>query len=247
MTVIARTSVLQYQNSGLSAPEIADELRVETVMEGSVRYDATNRVLITAQLIDGVTGATLWVGEYLRDLSDVFVIQAAIAMEVANALEAELTPIEQAAIDRQRPVVPEAFTLYLRAITEFTGETFDRTIDEAIEIDSNFAMAYAVKAYRTAFEVLGIFGTNPCSEAECERTVREFALKALELEPTLGTAHAALAALHTAHWRGREAEEAFQRAEQYSPNDAQVLVEYGRFKRFRGELDEAIELHRLRV
>ena len=99
MSVIARTSVMQYADSPPPIPQIADELRVESVLEGSVRY-ANDRVLVTAQLIDGETGAHLWVDEYEGDLSDVFGIQADISMNIANSLRATFSLAEQEAIEK---------------------------------------------------------------------------------------------------------------------------------------------------
>ncbi len=97
LNVIARTSMQQYANTEKSIPEIARELNVETVMEGSVRY-AGGQIRITAQLNDGITGAHLWSETYTRDFDDIFAIESDVAMNVANALEAEFSLEEQASI-----------------------------------------------------------------------------------------------------------------------------------------------------
>jgi adenylate cyclase len=98
LNVIARTSVMQYADAARPIPEIADELRVESIMECSVSY-GDDRVAITTQLVDGDTGVHLWSERYNRELRDVFAIQADIAMNVANALRAELSLDEQATIE----------------------------------------------------------------------------------------------------------------------------------------------------
>ena len=115
LTVIARTSVLQYAVDPPPIPEIAAALKVEMVMEGSVRY-ANDRVLITAQLIDGRTGAHLWSDEYNRGLADIFAVQAEIAAAIAMALEAEFSTTEQNDIERPLTDSPEAYALYLKAL-----------------------------------------------------------------------------------------------------------------------------------
>ena len=243
LSVISRTSVLRYADSELLVPEIARELNVATVMEGTVRY-ASDRVRITTQLIDAATDEHLWSETYEREFSDIFAIESDIAMSIANALEAEFSPEEQESLETVPTDSPAAYSFYLRAISGLGDSSFDSDINRAIELDPNFALAYATKSYGAVYEVLGIYGTNPGAAEEAERSVQDNAERALDLDPTLGTGHAALAALHTAHWRGVEAEEAFRRAVQLSPNNADVLLEYGRFKRYRGESEEAIRLHR---
>ena len=98
LNVIARTSMMSYAGTDKGIPEIAAELNVETVMEGSVRY-ADGRVLVTAQLIDPNTNAHLWSDSYNREFADIFAIQADIAMNIANALEAEFSVTEQESIE----------------------------------------------------------------------------------------------------------------------------------------------------
>ena len=112
LNVIARTSVMQYAGAERPITEIARELNVGTIMEGSVSY-AEGRVAIRAQLIDADTGVHLWSESYNREFSDVFGIQADIAMNVANALEAEFSAEEQADLDRVPTESSEAYRLYL--------------------------------------------------------------------------------------------------------------------------------------
>ncbi len=118
LSVISRTSMLRYADSDLSIPEIARELNVGTVMEGSVRY-ADDRVRITTQLIDAATDEHLWSETYEREFSDIFAIESDIAMNVANALQAEFSLEEQQRIEEIPTDSPEAYALYLRATTIF--------------------------------------------------------------------------------------------------------------------------------
>ena len=222
LNVIAPTSMRQYANTEKSIPEIADELNVETVMGGSVRY-AGGQIRITTQLNDGTTGAHLWSETYTRKFDDIFAIESDIAMNVANALEAEFSPEEQASIEKIPTQSPAAYGFYLRAQVA-DGTTFDFLIDRAIAIDPDFARAYAAKAYRKTFDLIGAGGAGPDEAQESERIIRSNAQKALDLDPTLGTAQASLAVPLYVNWRGVEAERAFQKAVASSPNDVNVLL-----------------------
>ena len=240
LNVISRTSMARYADSDLSIPEIAAELNVETVMEGSVRY-ADNRVLVTMQLIDPETDVHLWSESYNRDLADVFAIQADIAMNVANALEIEFSLAEQESIEAVATDSPEAYSLYLRALSlgfAFSSiEIVDQYLDNATRLDPNFALAYQRKAL---YYANALAGNVPERQEEFERTTRENAERALQLDPTLGGAHAALAAVHQAHWRWDEAEREFEQAIDLSPNNADILAQYSRTQRFRGGYAAAV-------
>ena len=138
LSVIARTTMLRYADSEKSVPEIGAELKVNTVMEGSVRY-AGNRVRITTQLIDAVSGAHLWSEAYEEDLEDIFGIQLAIATRIAGTLEAEFSPAEQARVANRTTDSPEAYAHYLEARTLFVNfrptEPVHEALDAAIAID----------------------------------------------------------------------------------------------------------------
>ena len=146
LSVIARTSVLRYADGKTSLPDIARELNVQTVMEGSVRYAGDN-VRITAQLIDPKTGTQLWSDAYQRKFDDIFAIQADIAMNIANALRAEFSIEEQREIERPLTTSPEAYALYLQTRT---GRRRPRRrlklLERAIALDPSFAAAYGRKA-----------------------------------------------------------------------------------------------------
>ena len=244
MNVIARTSVLRYADGQTPISEIAEELNVETVMEGSVQY-ADGRILVTAQLIDPGTNAHLWSDSYNREFSDIFAIQADIAMNIANALEAEFSLNEQESIEAVPTESPAAYALYLRAVSVGFGtnvvEVASQYLDGAIGLDPNFALAYARKAHLHATILTG---NAPGQQAEYEQVAQQSAERALALDPTLAGPHVALAFVHQAHWRWAEAEQAFEQALSLSPNDAAFLSEYSRTKRYRGEYDVSIEAGR---
>ncbi|MBT5559229.1 MAG: tetratricopeptide repeat protein, partial [Proteobacteria bacterium] len=248
LNVISRTSMARYADSNLSIPEIAAELNVGAVMEGSVRY-ANDRVLVTMQLIDPETDAHLWSESYNRDLADVFAIQADIAMNVANALQAEFSVAEQHSIEAVPTESPEAYTLFLNAIS-FPGGTLQTLdiittyLDEAIRLDPNFALAYSAKA---AYYAGAINWAPEDMIVEFERDAQQNADRALTLDPAMGWAHAALAVIHQVHWRWDEAEKVFEEALRLSPNDAVMLSQYSRTKRIRGDYEGAIEATRKAV
>ncbi len=248
LNVIARTSVLQYADTPPDISQIAEELNVESVMECSVRY-AGDAILVTAQLIDPETNIHLWSDTYPGDLSDlgtVFSMQADIATNIANALEAELSATEQESIEKIPTQSEAAYFLYLRSLRGPSSSGTIELLDRAIELDPEYALAHAAKALESMYYYYtgGGAGFAPGQSAEIERIIRDSADAALRLDRSVGLAHAALGALHQFNWRGVEAEVAFQRAMALSPNDVEVLLLYARLKRYRGEYDESVLLLR---
>ncbi len=244
--VIARTSVMQYANAPPPISQIAEELNVGAVMECSVLY-AGDAILVTARLIDPETNTYLWEDAYpgdLSDLSTIFPMLADIGMNIADAVGAEFSLEEQARIEKIPTESPEAYAYYFRALEAWeAGSTnWDLFLDQAIELDPAFALAYARKAYLYTFNLVGLAGAGPDEATELERIVQFNAERALALDASLGIAQATLAVPAYVNWRGAEAEQAFQRALELSPNDVEVLVLYGRFKRYRGEFGEADQL-----
>ena len=243
LNVISRTSVLQYVENRPSIPEIAEELNVEAVLEGSVRFDGEN-VLVQAQLIDGATDRHLWSQDYERELVGVFAIQADIAKNITNALEAEFSSEEQETIESVLTDSPQAYSLYLRTLS--LGGRAGNTplavqyLDEAIEFDPEFALAYAEKALRYAWNLQ--FSDDSALVAELEEQARSNALRALMLDANTAYAHLALALVEEGNRNWAEAERAFARALEISPGDTEVLNRYGRFTRNTGDYEEAIRL-----
>ena len=238
LNVIARTSVLQYENAARPITEIGSELNVETVMEGSVSY-ADGRVAVRMQLIDADSGVQLWSQTYNDSFSDIFSIQADIASNVASALEAEFSEAEQETIRSIPTDSPEAYALYLQAQSDWT--LAPDYLDQAVLLDPNFALAYATRAQITAWGMR--FGVpDPELRRRVEETAVRNATTAISLDPSLGIAHTALGLAHEANLNGHEALREFRLAYELSPNDADVLQSYGRFMRNIGNYDEAIRL-----
>ncbi|MEE8094485.1 MAG: hypothetical protein V3T47_09645, partial [Gammaproteobacteria bacterium] len=243
LNVIARTSVMQYADAPPPIPQIAAELNVGAVMECSVRF-AGNAILVTAQLIDPETNSHLWSDTYpgdLSDLSTVFAMQADIAMNIANAVGAEFSLAEQESIESVPTDSPAAYALYLRAlrVPAGLGATIRavRDLDAAIELDPEFASAYALRAWHYAEDLL--FSVE-VPVAEWERNAIASAEQALALDPAIGLAHGALAAIDDVNWRWAEARRRAELAYRLSPNDSNVLLQYVRFTRSAGEYAESI-------
>ena len=235
LNVIARTSMMQYADGEKSIPQVAEELNVETVMEGSVRY-ADGRVLVTAQLIDPATNAHLWSESYNREFADVFAIQSDIAMNIANALEAEFSLEEQASIEKIPTASPEAYRHYLSAVglPIQRWSLSDQYLNEAIALDPDFAPAYAEKAFIYAFEA---------PTADWQVIALENAERSLALDPTLGMAYVALGTLYRATGQWAQAQEAFEEAYDLGPNDADILFNYALLRRELGQYNEALVLN----
>jgi TolB-like protein/Tfp pilus assembly protein PilF len=245
LNVISRTSVMQYDESRPPIPAIARELNVEAIMEGSVRFDA-GRVLVTAQLIDGATDRHLWSEQYERPLEGVFEIQADIAMNVANALRAVFTPAEQASIERIPTSSARAYALLLKATTGgVSAEEAQRLLDQALELDRDFALAHAAKSlfYAQGLTLTG-FGSaaDPARATELERLVITHAERAIALDPGAGTAHSALGSLYMFTWRWTAASESFERAFELAPGWDVGLSSYVFLCSYVGRSARAIEV-----
>ena len=222
LVVIARTSVLQYEQDPPPIPEIAKALKVGTVMEGSVRY-ANGRVLITAQLIDGRTGAHLWSDEFNRELADMFAVQAEVAEQIAMAMQVQLLPDERARIENRPTESTEAYQHYLHALSLPDAEIFPEympvyieSLDRAILVDPEFAEAYAALAK-------GYYASRQRDIAT------DYAQKAIALDPTIGRPYLTLALVYEQYYvRQKEARAAYERAAELSPNDPNILINNGR-------------------
>jgi TolB-like protein/DNA-binding winged helix-turn-helix (wHTH) protein/tetratricopeptide (TPR) repeat protein len=259
LTVIGRTSVMGYAGAARPISEIAAELHVGAVLEGSASR-AGDRVRVSVQLVDAKTNAVLWSETYDGDLGDVFAIQADIATRIAAALQSELSLAERKSIDRAPTRSLEAYALYLRALALFregggigpgmpdsTRSTLQSYLDQAIGLDSDFAEAYAWKAY---LYVDSLFAD---SVAESEWASRRDDLRklvavnldrALARDPAPAMAYVADARLDFYTWRLADSGKDLERARQLNPNDSQVLQQMALLQDLLGAFPRAIELAR---
>jgi TolB-like protein/tetratricopeptide (TPR) repeat protein len=230
INVIARTSMLRYAETGKTIPEIAAELNVQTILEGSVRY-ANDRVLVTAQLIDPGTSAHIWSEEYDRPLNDIFAIQTDVAIRIARALRAELSVSERQNIERVPTPSANAYQLYLRGRFHWNvgqGIDFARSVDyynQALQLDPDFALAHAGLA--DAYTLM--IGIGDLAPDEYWPRAIDAAARALELDPQLSEAWAARALIrHFYEWDFESGDRDFAQAIALSPSSATAHQLYGK-------------------
>ncbi len=222
LRVISRTSVMRYKKTDKSMPQIAKELNVDAVIEGSV-LRAGDRVRITTQLIQGSTDRHLWAETYDRDLRDVLALQDEVARAVASEIRTQVAPQEQAHLVSHRPVNPEAFVLYLHGKvlrnkdTDADNRAAIEVLKRAVAIEPNFAPAYAAlgRAYADR-----LFGWEPKDEwkDKAEAAVE----KALSLDPNLAEAHVSRAQLLWTPANGWQHEKAIQECKRALALDASL-------------------------
>jgi eukaryotic-like serine/threonine-protein kinase len=219
LKVISRTSAMQYRNVTRNLPEIARELGVANVLEGSVRR-AGGRVRVTAQLIDASSDAHVWADVYDRNLDDVLGIQRDISIEIAKALETEMSPSAEARV-RQLPTRSvEAYDLYLRGRHLWNRRQVDdlrRSVgyfERALAADPGFALAAAGLA--DAFVILGIYGADEPEHAM--RRARDAADRALQMDPGMPEALTARACVRASFdWDWSAAEREFLQVTRSAP------------------------------
>jgi eukaryotic-like serine/threonine-protein kinase len=249
LRVISRTSVMRYKGTRKSLPEIARELNVDGVIEGSVQRSG-DRVRITAQLIYAPTDTHAWAESYERDLRDILALQDEVANAIADEVKIKLTPQERASLTSSRPVNPEAYEAYLKGRyywSKRTGEGEQKGLEyfqQATALDPDYALAYAGVA--DSYIVLGAHGHLPVKEAFPK--ARAAAMRALDLDETLAEAHTSLGTVKTFYdwdWPGSERE--FRRALDLNPNYATAHHWYSHYLTAVGRLDEAVsEIKRAR-
>jgi len=245
--VIARASVMSVGRRDRSLREIGRTLGAATLLDGSVRH-AGDRVRIVATLVDVETERHLWAETYDRQLTDIFAIQSDVALQIARALEAELSPGEETRVRKEPTRDFQAYRLFLQGRRRFARHTPDASeraihyFERAIERDPGFALAWANLA--TTYTDLAEIGAMAPELAYARAS--DAAATALRLDPELGEAHTTMGYLRTVRdfdWAG--AEEEFRRAIELNPNDADSYNLYGRLCAGLGRYDDAVAmLHR---
>ncbi len=244
LSVISRTSVMQYRDTTVPIGQIGRELGVGTILEASVRK-AGNRVRISAQLIEVADDRHIWSQSYDRDLTDVFAIQGEIAKQVAKALKVQLLSKEKLSIEKKATTNPEALTLYLKGryywnerVEEGTRKAL-KYFEEAAKVDPNFARAYSGMA--DCYLILADYGWMPPDQAG--RLAKEYAIKALEIDDTLAEAHASLGlTMVNHHWDFNSGERELKRAIELRPNYPTAYHWYAVLLQFSRRYEEAFEM-----
>ena len=234
LRVISRTSVMRYKSTKKPIPEIARELNVDAVVEGSVMRSG-GRVRITANLLDARSDRHLWAESYERDLRDILALQSDVAQAIAREVQVKLTPQEQTRLARALPVNPEAYEAYLkgRHLEYLDNAKAVEFHQRATQIDPTWAPAHA--AIVTSTLVLGLPPMEACAKA------RAAAGKALELDDTLSEAHSAMAQVKLDcdwDWPGTERE--FKRALELDPSNSKAHHFYSHYLLAMRRFDESL-------
>jgi TolB-like protein/Tfp pilus assembly protein PilF len=247
LKVISRTSTARYKSKPEDLKTVSQQLGVANVLEGSVQK-AADKVRVNVQLIDAKADSHLWAKTYDRDMKDVFAIQSEVAQEIADSLQAKLSPQEANTLATSPTKDTQAYDLFLKGEFEhraangnFRPESFDqaaRWYKEAITRDPNFALAIAQLAI---CRLRRHWLTDPLSEAELMEAGR-MAKQALTLAPNLAEAHVAVGVFH--YYGFREYEPAlteFQRAIELQPNNSLGLQFVAAVHRRQGKWDRALD------
>ncbi len=240
--VVARTSAFSFRGKEIDIREIGKKLSVNTVVEGSVRK-AGNKLRITAQLINVSDGYHLWSERYDREMEDVFVIQDEITFAIVDKLKIELLGKEKQGLVKRHTDNQEAYSFYLKGRyfwNKMNPGGFEKAIEyfeKAIEKDPNNAVAYAGLADSHWYS--SFWGNLPPRQTYPK--AREAANKAIEIDDTLGEAHATLASIHTHYdWDWEAAEREFKRAIELAPGSSYTRVYYSFYLNLQRRHDEAI-------
>jgi serine/threonine protein kinase/tetratricopeptide (TPR) repeat protein len=230
LKVISRTSVMQFKGTNKPLPQIAKELNVDALIEGSVLREG-GQVRITAQLIHASTEQNLWAESYQRDLRSVLALQGEIASAIADKVRAVVTPIERARLASARPVNPDAYEAYLKGMQcwyRFTPQDIDNALEYfelALKKDPNYAPAHSGVAL--VWIARNQMGYKPPREAGPK--AKAAALKAVELDNAIAQAHSSLAIVKGFYdwdWAGADVE--FKKAIELNPNypDARAMYSH---------------------
>ena len=249
LKVISRTSASRYKNSNKSLKQIAQDLGVDAVIEGSVTRSG-EKVRITAQLIDAGSDRHLWAESYDSSLNDVLAIQNKVALEIARQVRARLSASEEERLGRHAPLNASAYEAYLKGRYAQGQQSPDALVEgladfqQAIALDPTYAPAYAGLADN--YSLLANYSVLSPSDAFPK--AKAAALKALELDPSSSEAHTALAYPESHYyWAWESAEKEYKSAIALSPSYATAHLRYAEFLSGMGRHDEAIaEMYRAR-
>jgi TolB-like protein/Tfp pilus assembly protein PilF len=241
LKVISRTSVMQYRGRPSNVRDIGKALGVSNVLEGSVRRSG-NRVRVNVQLIDANTDEHVWANDYDRDVTDVFAIQSDLAREIANALQAKLSPAEKTQMTRKPTENGEAYLAFVQAhdlscaVEDLVKlKQSEQLYQRAIELDPNFALALARYSQLESWMQHTHDGSS-----DHRGKARALAERALQLQPDLPEAHLALGfSYYYGHNNYEAALKEFQVAQRALPNESEVYLAMGAIQRRQGKWAES--------
>ena len=242
LTVISRTSVMQYKGAKKNLGDIGKELKAGTILEGSVRK-AGSRVRVTVQLLDAVEDKHLWAQSYDRELQDVFAVQSDVARSVAEALRVKLLANEASRIQKKPTENNDAYLLYLKGRQHWNKRSEDAMrkaieyFDLAIHHDQNYALAYVGLA--DCYDSLS--DHDYIAPAEAMEKSRPAVLKALQLDESLAEAHTSYGwNLAANDWKWDAAEAEYKKAIELNSNYSTAHQCYSILLIFEGRLEEAL-------
>jgi serine/threonine-protein kinase len=221
--ITSRTSVMRYKGADTPLPQIADELNVDAVVEGSVMRVGP-RVRITAQLIHAASDTHLWAESYDREFEDVLLVQSEIARAIAREIQVAITPEEAKRLSSARRVNPEAYEAYLKGrfhwykLSREHLDTALKYFQVSLERDPRDPLAYVGIAW--VWSSRGDCGLVPPREALPK--AKAAALRAIELDGSLAEAHMSLGMIRVVGWEWEEAAKEYQRAIELMPNSAEA-------------------------
>jgi serine/threonine protein kinase len=253
LKVISGTSAMRYKKTDKSLPQIARELGVDAVVEGTVLHSG-NRVRITAQLIQAATDKHIWASSYERNMEDVLSLQGDIARTIAQEISVKVTPQENLRLTHVRPINLNAVENYLQGQYHYQKAKdmdFRRGAEKAHEAELNQAIAFFQRAvaedpnYAPAYigmgEIWGVPASFPYPSRSMEQPAREALRKALAIDPALAEAHVALGRIEYREWDWPALEREAKRAIGLNPNLATAHHLYSAYLSAIGRLDEAME------
>jgi TolB-like protein/DNA-binding winged helix-turn-helix (wHTH) protein/Flp pilus assembly protein TadD len=244
LRVISRTSVMGYKHTRKSLPQIARELNVDGVVEGTVLRSG-DTVRITAQLIEGAADRQVWSQSYEGELRDALALQGRVARAIADEIRINVNPSEQATLNRRAVVDPAAYESYLKGRYFWNKRTADGLkvalayFNQAVDEDAGYAQAYS--GLSDTYALLGDWQYAVMTPKEALPKAKAAATKALELDPALGEAHNSLAVcLDGFDWNFDGAGKEFQRAIDLNPGYATAHHWYAWHLALLRRYDEAI-------
>jgi len=244
LKVISRTSTMQYKNTTKNIREIARELNVATILEGSVRR-ADSQVRIVAQLIDATSDKHIWAQTYDKELTQIFAIQSDVARQIASALEAELSPREKERLAKQPTGNIDAYAYYLKGREYYSrygkqeNENAIELFKKALELDPGYALAYAGlgDAYSQRASKFGF-------QQDWVDSSIAVGSKAISLDPTLAEGYKALGLAYQYKGWLKRSLETYRKAVELNPDYEPAVANIGWVNGMLGNFDEALRWHK---
>ena len=246
LRVTSRTSVMRYKGTKKSLPEIARELKVDGIVEGSVMRSG-GRVRITAQLLNAPTDQHIWAETYEADLGDILKLQSEVAEAIAQQVRAQLTPRQQAQLRSARPVNPGAYEAYARGRYYFTNDyteleklkMAESYFEESIRKDPNFALAYSGLADSYVYQAF--YGSGDISPDVAYQSAKQALRKAMDLDDSIGETYDTLGSLSWRfEWDWNAAERNFDRSIALAPSYSCAHEDRAIYLAFTGRRREAL-------